>query len=197
MLVKFRTLKSTAFAFFTATGIVFLTPQSADAREWNMCDWEEIPRYIVKRIEKRANFEDILDRMIYHCPNEAAAFTNRATVSSPQARPVFSTRLDATGFDDEDRISLANSTGATETDAGGSSTSTGDSTGGNSSTSGGGSSDGQDSSDSGSSSDGDSSSGGDSSSDSGGQRGTNANNGGGNGSEGDSPGKGKGANDDE
>ncbi len=197
MCAKYPIVKSKALAFFVASGVVFSVPQSADAREWNMCDWEEIPTYILKRIEKRPNFEDILDRMTYHCPDEAVSFTNWATASLSQNPPAYVPRTDATDVDNEDDLSLADNAGTTGADTSGSSTSTGGSTGGDSSTGGGGSSDGEGSSGSSSSSDGDGSSSGDSSSDSGGERGSNANNGGGNGSEGESPGKGNGANNDE
>lgn len=195
--MKFVILRYTAFAFLSATAVVFSTPQSADAREWNMCDWEEIPRHILKRIAQRPDFEDIIERMTFHCPDTVVAFISATPAIVSQDAPALGLRAVATDVDVEDGWSLASTAGATDAETGGASTSAGDTATSGASSEGGTTGENAGSSDSGTSSDRDSSSGGETSSDSGGGRGSNANNGGGNGSEGASPGKGKGANIDE
>ena len=217
------TLHSTAsIVLLTAAAISLSTPQKAEAKEWNMCAWEEIPRNVMKKIVQRSDYADILRRMSENCPDAAFALTNPSTVSTSDFVPKRSDEQsnddhgDFNGFSQGgvgsgnggNSASRGESSGGSATsDNGNSSGSSGGSSGSGGSTGGGGSSDSSGSGGSGgssgggSSSDGESSSAGDGSgntdgSDDGG-RGSNANNGGGNGSEGGSPGKGHGANDDE
>jgi hypothetical protein len=175
-----------------ATVISFSTVQTAEAKQWDMCSWDEIPQSVLNRIIRRPDYEDILRRMFVHCPDAANALTNPLVVSFSGRTLEYEIKQN-----EFERASLdsTSSTGDSDGDTSASRDS-GDSSGG----AGGGSSSGDtNGSDGGGSSSGDSNTSGDSSSSTGsdGGRGSNANNGGGNGSEGDSPGKGKGANNDE
>lgn len=185
MVENFLIVRTAVFAFMVSTAVVFSSPQSAEAREWNMCNLDEIPKYILTRIAQRADFGNIIGRMERHCPDAAAILISVAPAGVSQTVSELGLRAVATNIDSDDGLNLASSAGVTDTGPGGGSNSTGDTTANDSSTNGGTSGDSEGSSD------------GETSSDSGRGRGSNANNGGGNGGEGESPGKGKGANNDE
>lgn len=212
------TIHSTAgIVLITAVALSFSTPQKAEAKQWNMCAWEEIPRSVLKRIVQRSDYSDILERMSDSCPEAAFALLNPSTVSTSDFVPKRSNVRNDGDNGDVNGFSKGGDTGGVAPDSSGNSAnrsgsegSSGTSDNGNSSGSSrsagsSGSSGGSGSSDSSGSSDGESSSAGDGSGNSGGSddgnggrgHGSSANNGGGNGSEGGSPGKGHGANNDE
>lgn len=173
-------------ALFVATSFLVVTPQQAGAKQWDMCSWEEIPLHVMKRIAKRPDYAEILNRMNDNCPDSLLAFTDTATSSVAEFLPK---RADSQ--EDDASQDLSQTTDSASSGPKSSDTSTGDS--------GGSSSSGSDSGDSSGDGGGDSSadSGGSDGGDTSGGLGSNANNGGGNGSEGGSPGKGSGANNDE
>jgi len=71
----------------TAAAISLSTPQKVEAKEWNMCAWEEIPRNVMKKIVQRSDYADILQRMSENCPDAAFALTNPSTISSSDFVP--------------------------------------------------------------------------------------------------------------
>ncbi|MEE4187993.1 MAG: hypothetical protein V2I76_06035 [Roseobacter sp.] len=189
--MKHPIFKTTGVVLLAATVMSFSTVQTAEAKQWDMCSWDEIPQSVLNRIIRRPDYEDILRRMFVHCPDAALTLSDRLRANGPERgfeRNDTQNQVERVSFD------AANPTTAPGGDAAGGTSSRGatgsdgpeSSSSGDSSASGGGSSSG----------DGNASGGGGNSSSSGGQ-GSNANNGGGNGSEGSSPGKGKGANNDE
>ena len=194
--MKLSIIPTTGIGLVAATSF-FLLPQNADAKQWDMCSWEEIPHHVIKRIAKRPDYPEIVSRMYDSCPEAALALTDPATSSItvylPNRADLQEEIMNETSQDldlETDTASLGSSSSDTSVnDSGGSST--GESDTGGSSSDGGGDSSGN------SGGDGTSESGGSDGGDSSGSRGSDSNNGGGNGSEGGSPGKARGANDDE
>ena len=185
MFVKFSGFRLMALPLVFSAAFASSLPQLAEAREWNLCEWEVIPRSVIQKIAKRPDFEDIYDRMVFHCPDSAVAFTKTVKfVSSPDASYATTTVFQTPDNDVAEGLRLASDTDNTDDSTSSQSTETGEATDAGSTSSQSGSSDSGTSSDSETSSDPDG-------------RGSTANNGGGNGSEGGSPGKGKGANNDE
>ena len=181
-------------ALFVVTSFLVVTPQQAGAKHWDMCSWEEIPLHVMKRIAKRPDYAEILNRMNDNCPDSLLAFTDTATSSVAEFLPKRADSQQADASRELSQISDTPSSGLKSSatspgDSGGSSRSGSDS--GNSSGDGGRDSSGE------SSGDNPADSHGPDGADTSGGRGSNANNGGGNGSEGGSPGKGSRANDDE
>jgi len=210
--MKFNTLPITGIVLLTASAFSLATPTAAEAKQWDMCAWEEIPSTVVKRIVRRADYSEILQRMEDNCPDAAYALLNHSAdkgsdfvtrrVNTPE-EDSDETVTDPGRVGDADPDTVANTTSTNDTaDNGGGASDGGGSSDGDSSSDSGGSSDGGGAADGGATSDGGGSadsgaaSDGDSTSNGGG-RGSSANNGGGNGSEGGSPGKGRGANNDE
>lgn len=72
--------KATLTATVIATA-AFAVPKSAQAQEWNMCDWERIPTDVLNRITSRTDFDEILRRMFENCEDAALALTSRPTAS--------------------------------------------------------------------------------------------------------------------
>ncbi|MEM6887076.1 MAG: hypothetical protein AAF636_02940 [Pseudomonadota bacterium] len=76
-----RTITTVGVSFAVAATMSFAAPQQAEAREWNMCNWEEIPAHVLNRITNRADFDDILRRMFDNCADAALGLTDRPTAS--------------------------------------------------------------------------------------------------------------------
>ena len=196
--MKHPIFKTTGVVLLATTVMSFSTVQTAEAKQWDMCSWDEIPRNVLNRIIRRPDYEDILRRMFIHCPEAANALANPLVMSASDRTLKHQNKQNAV-----ERVSFDSTSSAevSASDASGRGDSIGRGDGADAGSSSGDSNGSGDTngSDGGGSSSGDSNTSGDSSSSTGsdGGRGSNANNGGGNGSEGDSPGKGKGANNDE
>lgn len=136
-------INSTAcIVLLAAASFSVATPQKAEAKQWNMCNWEEIPRGVMKRIQKRGDYPDILKRMNDHCPDAALLLMNPSTGSSSD---FVMKSLDGLNQGEEDEVAgLSTRDDADESDVAQGETSSGPS----------GASDGEQSSDSSSASDG-------------------------------------------
>lgn len=84
--------KSKAAALIASTFIVSMAvPAQAnifgtqEVKRWDMCDWERIPENVLRRIERRGDYEDILRRMFEFCPEQALGFTDRPTATVSEA----------------------------------------------------------------------------------------------------------------
>lgn len=80
--------KTKAVALVAATVIASMTAPAqagifgaSETREWNVCEWEQLPNSVVERITKRGDFDDILRRMFDACPDSALGLTDRPTAS--------------------------------------------------------------------------------------------------------------------
>ncbi|MFK7746417.1 MAG: hypothetical protein AB8B47_15290 [Roseobacter sp.] len=79
-MIKFRHLSTTAMLFGAAT-VLFSVPTTAQAQQWNMCQWEEIPTNVLERVVRRSEYPDLLERMFDVCPDAALALTEAPTGS--------------------------------------------------------------------------------------------------------------------
>lgn len=59
----------------------FVAPTSAQAEQYNMCQWQDIPNGVLNRIQNRDDFPGILDQMFTFCPESALALTEAPTGS--------------------------------------------------------------------------------------------------------------------
>ena len=50
-------------------------------QRWDMCNWDEIPEHVLRKISRRDDFEDILNRMFDQCPQAALSFADRPTAT--------------------------------------------------------------------------------------------------------------------
>jgi uncharacterized membrane protein YgcG len=80
--MKFPIHSTASIVLLTAAAISFSTPQKVEAKQWNMCAWEEIPHNVVKRIARRSDYADILGHMFENCPESALMLTEAATAAT-------------------------------------------------------------------------------------------------------------------
>ena len=59
----------------------FAAPTTAQAEQYNMCQWTDIPTSVLERITNRADFPGILEQMFAACPESALALTDAPTGS--------------------------------------------------------------------------------------------------------------------
>ncbi|MEP2471958.1 hypothetical protein [Roseobacter sp.] len=71
----------TVLAATTVIALAGLTPTQSSAKEYDLCHWDEIPATVLDRIEYRADFGEILERMFANCPASALALTDRPTAA--------------------------------------------------------------------------------------------------------------------
>ncbi|WP_298973276.1 hypothetical protein [uncultured Roseobacter sp.] len=70
-----------SLAAAAVTAISVLAPNTSAAEEYNMCNWETIPTAVLNRIERRPDYNEILQRMFKYCPESALGLTDRPTAS--------------------------------------------------------------------------------------------------------------------
>ena len=61
---------------------------SSQTNRWDMCRWDVIPDNVLRRIEKRDDYADILRRMFEYCPESALGLTDRPTATLSEASGV-------------------------------------------------------------------------------------------------------------
>ena len=88
---------------------------SSQTNRWDMCRWDVIPDNVLRRIEQRDDYADILRRMFEYCPESALGLTDHPTATVSDA-----SGGNNGGYGDGNRVNGRDETSGNDTPGGGS-----------------------------------------------------------------------------